>query len=349
MRKIAAFGGPKLKNTGRNMGIIGGLLLLTFCLSSNLAQAKVEGPCSNCHTMHNSQDGMAMVISGTGTTLLIDDCVGCHSSTTDQTIVNRTPIVYNTVPPTNPLAGGNFYWVAQGGDANDVYGHNVWGISGPDGNIDISVGAPGSNGPGCANNCHESLASDPASNGEGKNGCQGCHFEVAHHDDSKPWFRFLKGHINVDAYVIGIEAANWEQHATTDPTDRNTYRGTDPATLVYSWGSGLRTAHTTSAFCSGCHEDFHSDMGVSSPWIRHPNDILLPTTGEYADYDPLTTYSNEAPVAYLDPDNPLRAEAVVTCLSCHRAHGSNQPDMLRWDYVNMPTGTGCYTCHTMKD
>jgi predicted CXXCH cytochrome family protein len=89
-------------------------------------------------------------------------------------------------------------------------------------------------------------------------------------------------------------------------------------------------------------------MGVASPWLRHPNDILLPTSGEYGAYDPIDNYSNEAPVAYLNIDAPSRDDAVITCLSCHRAHGSDQPDMLRWDYVNMPEGTGCYTCHSTK-
>ncbi|RLA81698.1 MAG: hypothetical protein DRG33_00080, partial [Deltaproteobacteria bacterium] len=40
----------------------------------------------------------------------------------------------------------------------------------------------------------------------------------------------------------------------------------------------------------------------------------------------------------------------VQCLSCHRAHGSPYPDMLRWDYRNWPGGgmNGCAVCHTSK-
>jgi len=47
---------------------------------------------------------------------------------------------------------------------------------------------------------------------------------------------------------------------------------------------------------------------------------------------------------------------MVICLSCHRAHASDQPDMLRWDYNLMivdrtgpAAGTGCFKCHTDKD
>ena len=285
--------------------------------------------------------------SGSGTTLLIEDCVGCHSSNTAETIVNGTPIVYNTVPPTNPLAGGNFHWVAKGGADNDVFGHNVWGVSDEDNNIPASAGAPGRDSTPACNGCHQSLATDPADNCFDKSGCQGCHTEVSHHDDSKPWFRFLKGHRSDDHYVTGIEAANWE-HDPDNAADRNVYQGADATTFTSNYT--LKSTHAVTAFCSGCHSSFHEDMGgVTSPWIRHPNDILLPTTGEYGAYNPLNTYSNEAPVAYLDPANPSRAEAVVSCLSCHRAHGSDQPDMLRWDYDNMAEGTGCYVCHTSKD
>lgn len=298
--------------------------------------------------MHNSQNGVATVTSGNGSTLLIADCVGCHSSNTAETIIDGTPIVFNTVPPSQPLAGGNFYWVSQGGAANDVFGHNVWGISGVDNNITVTEGAPGRDGtPGC-NGCHLSLATDPAVSAiPGKSGCQGCHTEVSHHDDSKPWFRFLKGHMSDDHYVTGIEAANWE-YDPANVTDRNVYQGIDSATFTVNYT--LKSTHAITAFCSGCHYSFHDDMGgVTSPWLRHPNDILLPTSGEYGAYDPLTTYSNEAPVAYLNINAPTRAEAVVSCLSCHRAHGSDQPDMLRWDYTNMAEGTGCYVCHTTKD
>lgn len=348
MKKTAAapVTGPQ-RRTMHRTALLATLLLATIPFFSSQAAAKVSGPCSNCHTMHNSEDGVALDPGGPNSNLLTGDCVGCHSSDTADTIVNGVPIVYNTVAPTDPLAGGNFYWVSRGGASNDVYGHNVWGISGEDNNITADEGAPGnSGGPGCVG-CHQSLATDPAVSAiPGKSGCQGCHTEVSHHDDSNNWFRFLKGHMSDDHYVTGIEAVNWEQD-TANTNDRNIYRGIDEATFTLTYS--LRSTHSITAFCSGCHTDFHEYMGTASPWIRHPNDILLPETGEYGAYDPLTTYSNEAPVAYLDPDAPVRAEAVVTCLSCHRAHGSDQPDMLRWDYSNMAVGTGCFTCHTNKD
>jgi hypothetical protein len=356
-----------------NIKLIFQIVIFFVFILNNYSFAKVTGPCSNCHTMHNSQNGGAVARDGAGTgwdengkltggsiqttplnTLLISGCVGCHSSTTGETIINvggsRIPIVFNTggYPP-KPLAGGNFYHVSRGGAANDVYGHNVYGISDVDNNITEEEGAPGRDGgPGCKG-CHYTLAKAPSLSSLGKNGCEGCHYNVAHHDDTKHWYRFLKGHLGDNFYVTGIEESDWEQSPTSDT--HNIYQGT---TAGYSWGTGLQSTHSVSAFCSGCHFEFHENMGASSQWLRHPTDILLPQTGKYEGYNPVTNYSVEAPVAWTDTSNRTRATAVVMCLSCHRAHGAPYADILRWDYKSMIAGggnntTGCFTCHTRKD
>ncbi len=351
------------------------LFLIDGLSLTRRADAKVTGVCYNCHTMHNSQDGAAVLRTGSGTgwnssgqlsggsiqsapaeNLLITNCVGCHSSTTGDTIItvgsSKVPIVYNTGGyPANPLAGGNFYQVAQGGAENDIYGHNVYGISAPDNNL--------SQGPGnkrCgsfASPCHKTLAAAPQFENFNRGGCKGCHYNVFHHTDNDQ-YRFLNGHEGTDHYVTGVEDDDWEQETATD---HNEYKGFDgPVT-----DSGtLESTNSISTFCSGCHYYFHRDtttsagIGDSSPWLRHPTDIKLPETGEYSAYDPPTQYSNEAPVAYTDPSNTSRSTAIVMCLSCHRPHGSDQPDMLRWDYSGMiadggANSSGCFTCHTTKD
>ena len=358
---------------------IASLLVFPFA-----ASAKVTGLCSNCHTMHNSQNGSAVARTGSGmgwngsgkltggsiqgpqADLLVTDCVGCHSSTTNQTIINvgssRVPIVFNTVAPSyntpgpsNALAGGNFYWVKN---VNDNRGHNVYGISGQDSRLTQAPGRV----VGCFGSCHDNLA-NPTSGGvymgnghtTYNNGCQGCHVETSHHVDNG-WYRFLKGHYEAGTvrYVAGLEDADWEQ--TTNATKHNYYKGT---TDGYA-GALLGATHTITSFCSGCHYDFHGwfvglpneGTGYASPWMRHPTDIALPQTDEYNGYDPVNSYSVEAPVAWLEPANPTRAGAVVMCLSCHRAHGSPYPSMLRWDYNTMVAGGGgsggCFTCHTQK-
>lgn len=350
------------------------LINIFFIIFSQPVSAKVTGVCSNCHTMHNSQNGNPVAIDGAGVgwdgsgnltggstsgpmnQLLVTSCVGCHTSTTTSTIVNfgssKIPIVYNTQEPLNPLAGGNFYWVAQGG-SYDAYGHNVYGIAAPDGTLTSTVGAPGRvTGLTCgsATSCHMTLSVAKDTMTYRPGGCQGCHTQTAHHDDSKPWYRFLKGHQDTVDYVAGIEDPNWEQNPTLGHNKYKGYNGPVPSSDIT-----LEETKSMSSFCGGCHGKFHRGYytGSSTPWLRHPTDIRLPDSGEYAGYDPVSNYSAEAPVAWTDPANPTRATAVVMCLSCHRPHGSNQPDLLRWKYDDIIAGGGgsggCFICHTSKD
>ncbi len=376
-----------MKDLPSSIAQIFGMSCLAFSLTlagASDVNAKVSGTCGTCHTMHNSQDNQTVAQSGEGAgwngddgtfndgtsqnplgNLLVSDCVGCHSATTDNTIIdlggNRIPIVFNTngYPP-EPLAGGNFYHVAQGGNENDVYGHNVYGISGIDQNLSAAPGNNQCSGKNTA--CHSTLAVPPQSDNDFRGGCQGCHYYVYHHEDNIN-YRFLNSHNakkgdftgSGSTYVTGIEEPDWEQ--ANDPTKHNFYKG------VNSPGESLGTSHSISSYCGGCHRDFHvngaNGIGDASAWLRHPTDIALPITGEYAAYNPETSagYSMEAPVAWIDPALPNREEAIVMCLSCHRVHGSEHPDILRWNYDNMLTGeadddykdTGCFVCHTTKD
>ena len=115
-------------------------IIIMFFLSLFLqthTQAKVTGRCDNCHTMHYSQNGTIppdkndegippdIGQEGPYEYLLTDTCVGCHSNTGSETIVefagSRIPIVYNTTPLDKPLAGGNFYWVSQSDNENENF------------------------------------------------------------------------------------------------------------------------------------------------------------------------------------------------------------------------------------
>jgi hypothetical protein len=370
--------------------------IFCFLLYASSLEAKVSGYCSNCHTMHNSQNGSAMAydfdgVSFTKTStpkgsLLIYSCLGCHSATDGTTWKDpftKAPIVFNTSPPQygassdggttyQGLAGGNFYWVKT----DDVKGHNIFAA---DGNLST---APGTVGWACATNvCHVNLygvypASGPLPELAGRQGCTKCHMmsdngrtSGYHHANdgtgtkyvntaAKGWYRFLSGHLSGNGEgVEGIEDEDWQK--TSSATDHNEYLGkisdkTTPAFL------GDSDSHTTTGFCNGCHGNFHvqDDTSVgASPWLRHPADFTLPTSGEYAAY---TTYDPLVPVARPSGFNWAGGPSstvsgtngdMVMCLSCHRAHGSPYFKILRWDYKGWPGngGTnGCSICHTTK-
>ena len=96
--------------------------------------AAIGGECSNCHTMHNSQNGAAMATYGaagqpwTGSgpyeMLTRGDCLGCHGIGTSkiETIGGtEIPQVYHT-DASGDLAGGNFAYIlgTKGSGAADA-------------------------------------------------------------------------------------------------------------------------------------------------------------------------------------------------------------------------------------
>jgi len=355
--------------------ILMGILLVSVPVP---ALAKVTGQCAQCHTMHNSQGGTPMAVDILGAaqdapneTLLRFGCVACHTGTNDGT--NNIPYVNKTTEPTygvdgttgETLAGGNFYWVAKVGNPGglaDATGHNVAsdGLANQDATLGFTP--PGSTGTytsqlTCAGTagCHGDRTKD-----SDFGAMSGTH----HADDSVidgtsvvRSYRFLDG-------VLGLEDPGWEYQPTA--ALHNQYQGYD------------RTADTELAvgsisnLCSQCHNDFHNGSGnvggtaptaapFASPWVRHPTDFDMGNTAtgsEYRSYGGGTNYVVSTPVASVDVTTVLQTvtfsnDTIVTCISCHRAHGTPYDDLLRWDYSGISAGGGgtggCFECHTTKN
>ena len=353
-----------------------------FFIMIGNAQAKVTGVCANCHTMHNSQGGSEMATYGANgkpwktdeaqPALLRGTCLGCHGMGTANKIetigVSQIPQVYHT--DTTDLAGGNFKYI----DDNDNRGHNVIDLGNQENTL---TKAPG----------HHGTAS-PVPTDFTCAGAAGCHGRRIPNGDSG--LVSLKGahHQNVDGkcdtadevansyrflYTVkGFENMGANKYQNISASDHNEYYGTtSPAlatagdcTACHNMGDGMvieAPGNTISGFCGTCHGQFHSvsDIGgTTSPFIRHPTDVVLPDDAD-KEYQYYTTYSVEAPVGRTTvPDSMSNTVTpgtdVVTCLSCHAAHASNYPDMLKWDYDGMIAGGGgntggCFTCHTTKD
>jgi cytochrome c1 len=346
----------------------------------------VTGPCSNCHTMHNSQNAAPMAWTYSGTSkvadsspnphLLITDCVGCHSATDGATwkdAVSGAPIVFNMAEPgygatsdggttRQGLAAGNFYWVTQ----SDTYGHNIF-------THDANLSAAPGDVSGCGNDsCHVNLDRAYSGSGylNGRSACQGCHLVSGstapsvtswHHakdpaalvnSADQGWYRFLGGHDAGNGHgVSGVEDADWEHSPSSSV--HNEYLGKDGDKT--GTGGFAALGNTVTGLCTGCHGRTHtqdSTLAGSSPWLRHPSDALLPATGEFASY---VTYNPLIPVARPTlsgvSSTVTPGTDMVMCLSCHRAHASPYYKMLRWDYRSTTLATalaGCGVCHTRK-
>ncbi len=372
-------------------------LIITLVIFSNPGQAKITGSCSNCHTMHNSQNASPMATygaegkpwKGTGPfpTLVLGDCLGCHGMGNTRKIEtiggSDIPQVFHS--DTDDLAAGNFAYIlgVKGSGASDTKGHNIIDLGKAD---NILNGPPGA----FKGYFHDETVTDSNLTCAGQKGCHGKRevwsgnanlraMKGTHHqnvdgkvdvaDNASNSYRFLWG-------VKGFENNGTYKWQNKDSTNHNEYFGTTSPPLYD--GSCNTACHgnesiqspnnTISGFCATCHGNFHTlsgggygnDAGIgsstSSPFQRHPTDVILPNRGEYASY---TTYSVGAPVARTTVPSSVSntvtpGQDVVMCLSCHVAHGSNYPDMLRWDYSTMvagggQNGAGCFTCHSSKD
>ena len=360
--------------------IITVLTILTIYFPSQYtAIAAITGVCSNCHTMHNSQNGTSMNFDGSdieNELLLRSDCLGCHAMGIAQNIdpVTGTPQVSHTAAI--DLAAGNFAYITGAksrvtADQNTA-GHNVT-VLGAAYNETVLTIPPGGQHPGVDVKDNFRCA--------GKYGCHGIRL-----DDSKSSLQQLKGahHSNIDGkcdiadqnynsyrFLLGVKGLEntTDRWLNKDGNSHNEYFGANTPMS----GAGCGECHrprdmavvpannTISGFCGTCHGVFHwlddtfwggGGIGgnTSSPFIRHPTDVILPNSGEYSAY---TAYSTEAPIARTTvfdvPSNTVSPGTdVVMCLSCHAAHATPYADILRWDYSDMIAGDssksgGCFT------
>jgi hypothetical protein len=353
------------------------LSIIFFLVLCSQVNAGVTGACSDCHTMHNSQEGAPMATyGGFGTApfqcLVRGNCLGCHgqSATGGEYVTwssQKVPQVYHGTDGTD-LAAGNFKYIV---DTSDAKGHNIDLLGNTEDTIpNVAVSFP----PGDEHGNYTAGLTKDTFTCAGKFGCHGDrnvegNFESikgAHHDgvsgncdgsDLANSYRFLKGvkgHENMD------DPYPWQNK---DSTIHNEYYGAsgtgNESTISTPGGNSI------SGLCAECHGNFHGPQsgditsGIGSPWLRHPTDIVLTNSGEYSSY---TTYSIVAPVARPSLNgtiNTLATNNVVTpgtdiimCLSCHGVHATNYDKLMRWEYDSTSLATaleGCNVCHTSKN
>jgi hypothetical protein len=381
------------------------LIIVCALLVAHDISAEMSGVCSDCHTMHNSQNGAEMTTfkdyndvsppTAAQDYLLRGTCLGCHAQGLNQKIVDvgsDIPQVYHN-DGTGDLAGGNFAYIdgAKGGGADNTKGHNLIDFGNaenkqpPGRRHDISD-MPGNLTCAGENGCH---GYREGGTGTGLIAIKGSHHNNTGNkmdtaDSIANSYRFLYWTKGLENNGQVSSSTKWQNDS---PTNHNEYFGdNDPTTFT-----SCTTCHealtqyarpassTISGFCATCHGYFHflDNSGApcpldpecdgigddtTSPFRRHPTDVILPGIGEYNDYNEnvvLGQYSITAPVARQGPAVPDNISSTVTpgtdivmCLSCHAAHATDNYKMLRWDYKSTSLSTalsGCNVCHTSKD
>jgi predicted CXXCH cytochrome family protein len=377
------------------------MVFIAMALVYGNAEA-VTGACSNCHTMHDSQDNANEGDAGALTQLLKAGCVTCHTGPHGSGGDGRNdsysaPVVLDTVDPstqggTATLAGGDFYWVNAGSDAK---GHDVIdlpGISGVDSNIGITppgwdqgattgktidsktLQVTGGAGWSSQLTCAGTFGCHGTRDAAGFSGLTGAHHGNAGTADQVTAPTTIAGSYRFLGGILGLEHTNHNYNESASA--HNEYYGADDTSAERDDDATTTYANddTMSFFCAECHGMFHgkvvaSAAAISSPWVRHPTDIVMPNSGAFDDYNSdnddntAGNYSLVAPVARgavpaaasatVTPGATTSTGAIVMCLSCHRAHGSPEDDLLRFTYSSMTVGggstTGCFVCHTDKN
>ena len=307
-------------NRMRKILFTGFLILLAIGVMYGNGNA-ITGQCSNCHTMHNSQDGAAVDSGGPNNQLLNAGCVACHTTTTGQTSSFGAPAILHTTSPGTAatdqgagetLAGGDFYWVNNDETTDADKGHNVADLPGVDDSVK-DTNMPNLSPPGWDPVATgTSFVAGQVAGGEsawtskltcgGKYGCHGDHTATssfggvsgAHHGNTDLTatqastantvgnsYRFLYG-------IKGLEDANWNWSETA--STHNEYYGEDNSADRSAGGlASYGSRDTISFLCAECHGTFHGTIDADStsgdPWVRHPTDITLSESSEASLYN----------------------------------------------------------------
>jgi len=313
--------------------------------------------CNGCHTMHNSQDGQLVdPDSPNGNPWLLVDatpsdvCLNCHATGLGAVFADD---------PMNPAplkGGGNFIFLLED-NLNDGHGGSTIGDMCDTGDWDTQIDCednggtwligvlthaiPGDaaghnlNAPGHGLAADATLATAPGGTFPGAlMACSSCHDP---HGTST--FRMLYGE---------NRSIHGGFFTFTEPAP-------EAAGLSIFFGTATDENHTAyqsgmSAWCANCHGDFHD---ATNSLLKHPagvpmgatraimysfydGSVIDPTSGLITPGDPNTSYLEQVPfedaamtTAYTGGPN---AASQVSCVTCHRAHGSSAPDAGRWDF-----------------
>ena len=283
--------------------------------------------CGGCHTIHNSENG-ALVDpdSPNGNAYLLKDatpsdvCLSCHA-TSRGAVWGADPL---NPPPQK--GAGNFAWLTA---ANLNDGHN--------GNQQANY-IPGSAGGHNINAPSKNSGADPVllrAPGGGANGylssalgCTSCH-----DPHGRETFRMLYGvgHVEAGNFTFTHDAPECEQGPSFSSST-----AVEAQNLHTAYKSGM------SAWCANCHGNFHN----AGATLVHPSGVALGDIA--ATYDAyngsLDITGGQHATAYLanvafEDENmtPTSTEgptatSQVSCITCHRAHGTSSPNVGRWDF-----------------
>ena len=333
--------------------VLGSLVAGAFLLPLTANAGVVSGPCVNCHTMHDSQDGTTMNAGFTGQLLRGDSCLGCHAlgATNDAAGIGTGAVPAPSVnPPGAATANAGGYFTDVNTVAGDAQQHNVY----------LGTAAV------LTTDSQHTFTPPGGTAMTAQIECGDCHGGTGgHHGTGDATTAHAEATVAIDStyrmlWSGGVGVANTTGSATYGNVDAS-------ASTMDVTGPN----HTINNFCASCHDLFHAAVpfganqwdAANSVWLRHPTDIDLTDPGntniDIAAYTGLpATGANSQAVLPLGVNTTATTTQNLMCTTCHRAHGNSNPDMLRFGYnngtdneagdVGSVQSFGCETCHGVK-
>ncbi len=324
--------------------------------------------CGGCHSMHSPKAGGSFLLQGSDASSTCLNCHGKPDTAPSSYHVMTYPAPAAGSAPVERTPGGDLAWLlksysftVRGTTTNEngqTHGHSIvardQGLS-----VDTDfTTAPGGTFPssqlGC-NSCHNPHGKYRIlGNGTvAKSGApiigSGSYNNSPSPTSSPNYavgvYRLLQSGDETATVGVSFPGAP----AAIAPSTYNQSEATNQVRVAY--GSGTSNFTTWGQWCAACHPNMHS----SGNYV-HPIDQSLDTlAGNYNSYissgnmtgssgsaflslvpfaeatEDLTTLKSHASNTNAYLNGPATTDKVM-CLSCHRAHATAWPDMLRWDY-----------------
>lgn len=359
-----------MKTSRIGLGLLALTVGLLWVGSSSRPQAFHSGgvaECSGCHSMHSPKAGGSFLLIGTDQS---STCLTCHLHAGDTGpssyhIATADADMPTGTPPKQRTPGGDFGWLrkdysftVRGTTTNEdgsSHGHNIvavdMGYTADANNATAPGGTFSSAQLGCQS-CHdphpavrrmstglvqgqivgEATAPIIASGSYNNSPTPGVGEAVG-------TYRLLRGGTYGGVTFSGFPIA-------VAPSTYNQTEATNQVRVAY----GAEGTNTWGNWCASCHPDMHSSGSYVHPTDQSLGSDIANVYNAYVKSGDLTgssatSYTSLVPFAentgdlttlkaHAKNDNSYRngpsSSDKVMCLTCHRAHATGFPEMLRW-------------------